>query len=185
MVTILRYMREFSQMILSAFRKRNQRALRKLNDEVLSAAATELSKPLFDLAVLSYALSKIVSKPRFLEREYEGRLRAIEGALADLVYISNDEDERISKSIQSAEKSITSLEKEDPRFIINMMTKAKLKMAATLYAQGMSLGVACEFSGQEKQEVLDYAGATMMFDRVKDEKDIKERMKLARKLIEE
>ena len=58
-------------------------------------------------------------------------------------------------------------------------------MAATLYAQGMSLGVASEMTGMEKQEILDYAGETMMFDRLKEEKPIAERMKFARKLIEE
>ena len=58
-------------------------------------------------------------------------------------------------------------------------------MAATFYAQGMSLGVASEMTGMEKQEILDYAGQTMMFDRLKDEKTIKERMRIARQLISE
>jgi hypothetical protein len=35
----------------------------------------------------------------------------------------------------------------------------------------------------EQQEILDYAGETMMFDRLKEEIDIKERMKRARKLL--
>ena len=56
-------------------------------------------------------------------------------------------------------------------------------MAATFYAQGMSLGVASEMTGIQKQEILDYAGQTMMFDRLKEEKTIKERMKIARQLI--
>lgn len=184
-MTILRYLREFSQSILTSFRKRNQRALRKINDDVLSAAATELDKNLFDLAVLSYALSKIVSKPRFLDREYDSRLRAIERALSDLLDMSNAPDEQVSRFVHAVEKSIGSLEKDDPRFITTIINKGKLKMAATLYAQGMSLGVASEMSNLEQQEVLDYAGETMMFDRIKDEKGIRERMKLARKFIEE
>ena len=81
------------------------------------------------------------------------------------------------------EKAVASLEQRDPRFVVDLVTKGKLKMAATLYAQGMSLGVASEMTGMEKQEILDYAGETMMFDRLKDEKPIAERMKFARKLI--
>jgi hypothetical protein len=49
----------------------------------------------------------------------------------------------------------------------------------------MSLGVASDMTGMEKQEILDYAGETMMFDRLKEENPIAERMKIARKLIEE
>jgi hypothetical protein len=58
-------------------------------------------------------------------------------------------------------------------------------MAATFYAQGMSLGVSSDMTGVEKQEILDYAGQTMMFDRMKEEKTIKERMKIAHQLISE
>ncbi|MBI5047018.1 hypothetical protein HZC07_04800, partial [Candidatus Micrarchaeota archaeon] len=56
-------------------------------------------------------------------------------------------------------------------------------MAATMYAQGLSLGVSSQTTGLEKQEILDYAGETMMFDRLKDVKDISERMKFARKML--
>jgi hypothetical protein len=38
-------------------------------------------------------------------------------------------------------------------------------------------------TGLDKQEILDYAGETMMFDRLKAEKGINERMKVARKFI--
>jgi trehalose-6-phosphate synthase len=47
----------------------------------------------------------------------------------------------------------------------------------------VSLGVAVEMTGLDKQEILDYAGGTMMFDRLKDEKGIEERMKAARKFL--
>ena len=81
------------------------------------------------------------------------------------------------------EKYIGRLEEKDPRFVVDLVTKGRLKMAATFYAQGMSLGVAAEMTGLDKQEIQDYAGETMMFDRLKDEKGIAERMKTARKLI--
>ncbi len=57
-------------------------------------------------------------------------------------------------------------------------------MAVTLYAQGMSLGIASDLTGIEKHEILDYAGETMMFDRFRDAVTILERMKVVRKLLE-
>ncbi len=81
------------------------------------------------------------------------------------------------------EQSIACLESKDPRFVTDLVTKGKLKMAATFYAQGMSLGISSEMTGLEKHEILDYAGETMMFDRLKEEKSIDDRMKMARKLL--
>ena len=67
--------------------------------------------------------------------------------------------------------------------MVSLVNKGKLKMAATFYAQGMSLGVAADLTGLEKQEILNYAGESMMFDRLKDEKSISERMKAARRFL--
>jgi hypothetical protein len=170
--------------VLAAFRKRDQRALRKLNDEVLRTTAIECDKVHFDLAVFSYVLSKVVSKPRYLAKDYDASLREIARVFQIIVdkldYAGEDELIVLFKDL---EKAISRLEAKDPRFILDLVTKGRLKMAATIYAQGVSLGVAVEMTGLDKQEILDYAGGTMMFDRLKDEKGIEERMKAARKFL--
>jgi hypothetical protein len=173
-------------LVLAAFRKRNQRRLRKLNDDILTGAATNFTPVYFNMAIFSYVLSKIVSKPRFLGREYETALHDIEHALERTAEaIESVPQEEILLTFSVLEKAIASLEQRDQRFVVDLVTKGKLKMAATFYAQGMSLGVASEMTGMEKQEILDYAGETMMFERLKEEKPISERMKFARKLIGE
>ena len=175
---------EFTPQILAAFKKRNQRRLRKLNERVLRASALEPTKANLSLAVFSYVLGKIVSKPRLLRREYEPRLRDIEVVLEKLVKKTEvAKEEELLSIFSELEKAITSLEEKDPRFLLSLVSKGKLKMAATFYAQGMSLGVASDMTGLEKQEILDYAGHTMMFDRVKEEKSVTERMKDARRLL--
>jgi hypothetical protein len=92
-------------------------------------------------------------------------------------------EEEMLAIFSELEKAIARLERRDPRFVVDLVTKGRLKMAATFYAQGMSLGIAAEMTGLEKQEILDYAGETMMFDRLRTEKGIAERMKAARKLL--
>ncbi|MDD5339802.1 MAG: hypothetical protein PHV13_00975 [Candidatus ainarchaeum sp.] len=179
-------LKELASSVLLAFRKHNQRRLRKLNDDILVEAAMNFTPVYFNMAIFSYVLAKIVSKPRFLGRDYEAALHEIENALqavSDTIDTATHEESLAAFSV--LEKSIASLEQRDPRFVVDLVTKGKLKMAATLYAQGMSLGVASDMTGMEKQEILDYAGETMMFDRMKEEKPIAERMKFARKLIEE
>jgi hypothetical protein len=171
--------------IASAFKKRDQRKLRKINDKVLKGAVLEFNKQIYDVAVLSYVLSKLVSKPRYMRRELEEKMTAIDRVIADNVKIVSkmNEEEWIS-AFQSIEDRINDLDSEDPRFIRDMMDKGRLKVAATLYAQGLSLGLASEMTGMNKQDIQEYAGKTMMFDRVKEEQSIQERMKNARKLLE-
>ncbi len=170
--------------ILSAFRKRNQRLLRKLNDDVLKATAMHCNLACFNLAVFSYVLSKIVSKPRFLRPEYKSGLIGIERVFERLTErLDSASEAELTQIFSELEAAIAHLEEKDARFVVDLVTKGKLKMAATFYAQGMSLGVAAEMTGLEKQEILDYAGETMMFDRLQAEKTINERMKIARKIL--
>lgn len=158
--------------------------MRKLNDAVLKETAMECDKTCFNLAVFSYVLSKIVSKPRFLRPEYRNGLESIANVFGRLVErLDAAEEPELLDIFGQLATTIDRLEEKDPRFVVDLVTKGKLKMAATFYAQGMSLGVAAEMTGLEKQEILDYAGETMMFDRLKSEKSIIERMKAARKFL--
>ena len=176
--------KEMAYSIVTAFQKRNQRKLRKLNDQILKEVSIEFSKSHYELAVISYILSKIVSKPRFLVKENDGKMVDIEKAMKKIAEcVDSCPPEEMQKRIDELYGTVKELERGDARFLIDLVSKGKLKVAATVYAQGISLGVASELTGMEKQEILDYAGKTMMFDRVKEEKTIHDRMKIARKLI--
>jgi hypothetical protein len=175
---------QLASKVLAAFRKQDQRALRKLNDEILRGTALDCDKVCFDLAVFSYVLSKVVSKPRYLGKSFEPHHREISRVFQLIVDKLDyaDEDELLAL-FSDLEEAIGRLEGKDPRFVVDLVTKGRLKMAATFYAQGMSLGIAAEMTGLDKQEILDYAGETMMFDRLKDEMPIADRIRTARKFL--
>ncbi len=170
--------------ILSAFQKRDSRKLRKLNDDLVKEAVIHFTKVMYEYAVLSYVLSKILSKPRFLTPQYAHTIDNISRRLNALSR-SRDADERTALiRIKEVKSAIHDLERRDERFVLDLMTKGNLKVAATLYAKGVSLGTASEMTGINKQEILDYAGKTMMFDRIKEEKTLEDRMKIVRRLTE-
>ena len=180
----LRPITSLASMIATAFKKRNQRKLRKLNDDVLRITSMDCSQVNFNMAVFSYVLSKIVSKPRYLSVECESAIKVMEKVLDRIVNrMDSATDEELLGLFDELEKAIGGLEQMDARFVTDLVTKGKMKMAATFYAQGISLGVSAEMTGLQKQEILEYAGETMMFDRLKEEKSIDERMKVARKLL--
>lgn len=169
--------------LYKAFKHRNQKRLRKLNDHILKSAVLSFKKELFDLAVYAYVLSKVVSKPRFLAKEYKSITDSIERALHNVVDLAYADLDKWNRGVALLEKEITALEKEDPRYVTTLIRKGRLKSAATMYAQGLSLSLCSELTGIEKQEILNYSGKTVMFERLREEKDIFERIKLARKMV--
>ncbi len=177
--------KNFKQMandVYEAFKNKDQRRMRKLNDEIMINASASSSPTYLKLSIFSYVLSKILSKPRFLEKSYSSKLDLIESHLKTLFSI-DEFDPRSDVTFAKLEFAIVDLEKKDKRFVTDLISKGKLKMAATIYAQGFSLSVASTKVGLEKQEILSYAGETMMFDRINEELGIMDRVKIARKFI--
>ena len=177
-------LRHFVKDILSGFGGRNQKKLRKLMDIILKETVIHFTKPTYELGVLSYILSKILSKPRFMKNENSAILKEIEYGLRDLSRnIDNFPEQQVLKMCEHLSNTILELEERDSRYLNSIVLKARLKSAATLYAQGVSLGVASDVTGIDKQDIQNYAGKTRMFDRVVGGMPITERMKLARKMI--
>ncbi|MCX6769715.1 MAG: hypothetical protein NT051_03475, partial [Candidatus Micrarchaeota archaeon] len=79
--------------------------------------------------------------------------------------------------------TIEKMDDEDRRFVKGILQKGRLKIASSLYAQGLSLGNAADVTGTDKRELLLYAGQTMMFDRVKETLTIQQRMKDLREIF--
>lgn len=180
MVSVL----EASKMILDAFRSKKQRKMRKATGAILRSAVLDFSEEIYHLAVYSYVLSKILSKPRFMGRIYNEKRREIESFLTQLVSLAEkNRKKEFFSTLKKLEQTVRDVETRDARYIKNMVEKGRLKTAATLYAQGLSLSRAMEITGVEKQEIMDYAGKTMMFDRIEEEKNLQKRLKKARRIL--
>lgn len=177
-------LRQICNLLLRYFRKRDEKKLRRLKNEILDEASLKSSKLYFELAVIAYVLSKITSKPRLTAPEYNKELKNIEKILQELVRaVGRANDTELLKIIKKIDSEIKSLERADRRYVRDLISKGRVKLAATMYAQGISLGAASELSGIEKQDIQDYAGNTMMFDRLKEEMKVRERIKKAKKML--
>ncbi len=175
-------LKELTNNVLDAFSKRNQKRMRKVNDQILEALMSSFSAEMFRLAVISYVLSKILAKPRFYGRAYREGMYRLEQVLQHMVRVSGSR-EKYSTALDNLEETVRGMESEDPRFVKSLMEKGRLKTAAILYAQGMSLSLASELTGVPKQDIMDYSGKTMMADRVMDTVSMKERIKSAKRIF--
>jgi hypothetical protein len=176
---------ETAVLIGSALRNHDVRAMRKINDRCIDETALKFQQPTYNYALVTYVLAKILSKPRYFKRgsakgalsSIDKLLRACEGAAKEADYAA---------LLAAQGKIIATMEKmddEDRRFVKGIMQKARLKIASTLYAQGLSLGNASDIAGADKREVLLYAGQTMMFDRLLEKKGMEERLKELREIF--
>jgi len=172
-------------LIASALHSRDVHAMRKINDRCIEETALKFSKHVFLFALISYVLSKVISKPRYhSEKNAKALLSQVRQLLLQCEAAAKKADYASLSALQG--KILSSIEKmdeEDRRFVKGLIAKGRLKIASVLYAKGLSLGSAAEMTGTDKRELLLYAGQTMMFDRLKERKTISERMKELRELF--
>lgn len=176
---------ETAVLIARALRESDVRAMRKINDRCISETAIKFSHHACLFALISYVLSKILAKPRYV------KLGASETHFASLqtMLLSCEQmaaSANYSDLLSCQGKILATIEKMDEvdrRFVKGILQKGRLKIASTLYAQGLSLGSAAEMTCTDKREVLLYAGQTMMFDRVREKKNITRRMKELREIF--
>jgi hypothetical protein len=176
---------ETAVIINRALSERDVRSMRKINDRCIDETAVKFGTHTYHYALISYVLSKVISKPRYYKQiRAKESLAKVSALLKQCEGFAKSAD--YSSLLSCQDKILTSIEKMDEtdrRFVKGIITKGKLKIASSLYAKGISLGSASEMTGTDKLELQLYAGQTMMFDRLREKKTIKDRMKDLREIF--
>jgi hypothetical protein len=165
-----------------AFISKNPKELRDITDTSTSKLAIEREKIYFSISLLSYILYKMIQKPR-----YSSATKFFGICVAELRNATDAaKQDRIKDSQTSIDKILTEVgkvEQVDRRFIHDVIEKGRTKIAALLYAQGLSLDSASALTGASSIEVLRYSGGTMMADRFGKTISSQERLKYARRIL--
>ena len=169
-----------------AFVKANPHELREITNDSVSNFAITQKKVWFSMALIAYVLSKIVQKPRYEKLASKGSKFAdsVSDSLQKAAaFCKLGKEMECQTELENVIQQIHSMEAYDPRFISDQVVKGKVKIAAMLYAQGLSLDMAASLTGAERNEVLNYTGKTMMPDRMGRTLSAKDRMAYARQLV--
>ena len=172
----------FEQIKKAIFSQDAQR-LKDISMECTSELALTQEKNFFYSALIAYALSKIMIKPRYGRYTpplYKRVAKELDIA-ANAVNTGHPVDAR--KALENALFAISELERIDRRFVNDVIEKGRTKVAAVLYAEGLSLDTAISLTGAQRNEVVDYSGKTMMAYRFGKTISVRERMKKARELF--
>ena len=178
-------MHEYSALfkeLYSAFSNKKFSKIRRIHERMVNLLIQNFSDNFFRLCLISYVLSKIISKPRFFSPRARENIKKIESILHELSSYPYP-SRKFNRSLAHLESTIISLEENDPRYIFDLFTKARIKVGATLYAKGISLGKVSKITSIPKEEILSYAGKTLMFDRVREERTMRDRVKMLKRII--
>ena len=172
--------------IQSQFRKKDVRNLKKVYHEIINDIVIDFNPFEFRLAIIVHMLTKFISKPRLWKRPgIAGLTRKIDSALSDFIFFSKKDNlTRMLSSLDKITYEINDLDAYDKKYVGTLMENTKVKIAATMYAKGVSLSVASENTGIPSQRILGYAGKTMMADRLMAGVSVKKRLSWLDEMIE-
>lgn len=167
--------------IRTAFQKYDIKNMREISKHCQKNIVID-EQLFFYMSLLSYTLSKLLQKSRYRAPKLYQKIiiRLNEG----VEFAKKSDEIFLLRTIDDMLKIITDFDARDRRYVINLIEKGRTKIAASLYAQGLSLSRVISITGAQKQEVLNYSGKTVMSDRVGKTIGAKERLKNAKEIIE-
>lgn len=175
----------YLEVLINAFANHDSFKLRKLSNELIEKAVLEDAKQFVDLALVSYALSKLVRKQHFLENPkwdefeksllYKLRTEVKKPTTAQLM------PEILSELMNEIKK----FDEEAGNYVDDVIKQARVKQGSRIYALGFSLAKAAEFTGVSKAELAEYVGITKIHERpFTQSMALKDRYNLAKKVLE-
>jgi hypothetical protein len=168
-----------------AFSAANPAALRELANAAIGTAALENDPLKAEIAVLTYALEKLLGKPHFQkERQWAAVMSGIARALSDAVgSAGRDDTEKVKKALAQIASRVSQIDAEYGHYLEDLVDKARVKQASTAYAFGLSLSQACILTGANKQELFSYIGYTRMHEETPPSASIRERVKSLKSML--
>jgi len=164
---------------IDALGKRDALALRTLSTDAISEAAFEGHRALILLGLVDYSLSKILSKVHYSDVEEKFYIKIKKLLLA----AKAGPKEKTIKNLHEVADMIIALDTKEGNYEDNVMDKAKIKKAAKLYGQGLSLRRASELTGADPVQVINYIGGSKIHE-FKGGGRNADRLKVARGIFE-
>ncbi|MFH1788585.1 MAG: hypothetical protein ABH834_04320 [Candidatus Altiarchaeota archaeon] len=154
--------------IMSAIETEDAMQLRQLSREFSEDAVTDQSRENIDLAMITYCLNKLFSKVHFKEN-----LAELKQTVAA---------ELSSGNFEAVLDEIKKFDQEFGAFEGTLVNKARIKVGARLYSNGLSLSQSASMTDVSVSDILAYVGATKTHEKIKP-MNVSERYSFAKKIL--
>jgi len=136
--------------------------LRELSNQTIHSASTYQDTGSITMAVIVYALSKLIEKKEDLKiKNWSHFIKKVDAQFSLAIKaLQDDKIDKYEKYMEMARRSITSTSLNIKPFIQEVIRKASINKASKIYEHGISLGQTAEILGISEWELSEYAGQT-------------------------
>ncbi|MEK6886818.1 MAG: hypothetical protein AABW88_03220 [Nanoarchaeota archaeon] len=166
---------------LSLIKTENFADLKELSNDVIHNASIYQDKDSIQIAVIVYALAKILEREKSRGKQISGNINAeIEKAINRLI---NGNEELYRKEINHVFKQIYENDEKLYMYIQNIIEKANIVKGMKVYEQGISIARVSEILGISQWDLMSLVGKTRIADEEGMTRDISKRLSFAKKLF--
>jgi hypothetical protein len=136
--------------------------LKNLSNHTIHSAAIYQDVDSISIAVIIYALSKIIERPKYsFYKEWPSFVKLVNSNFDEAIYTLEQEDSSsFRKSITNMRKTISKISGDLRKYIDEVFRKAEINKASRIYEHGISLGQTASILGLSLFELSEYAGRT-------------------------
>jgi len=160
--------------------KRNIDGMHALENQTLELTITADSKDYASFCIVMYGLRKMIAKPHIYSNPVWKKAQdIILNQLNDCSFsLKSNKIDEFRKTVTDIENEIRQKDKELGHYITQIIDDARIKLASSAYAYGLSASQASELFSIPKDQLMDFIGATKMPDEDPKYKSINERIHL-------
>ena len=162
---------------LAALAERDTSRLREISDHTVHNASIFQDKDSVTIAVVMYALSKLVDRMARVEPDVTTALEQAKAALESGDFAGYEQ------CIKSVVETIKGIDSKLNLYIQRVINEAEIKKGSRIYEHGISLAQTAELLGISQWELMRYLGQTMIADGFTEEVDVRTRLEHARRLF--
>jgi hypothetical protein len=160
-----------------AVHEKDSKTLREISDHTVHNASIYQDKDSITIAVVMYALSKIVERMARIEPDIERQLGQAKGAL------ERDDFEGYEGAVKDIVDTISGFDSKLNLYIQKVIDEAQIKKGSRLYEHGISMAQTAELLGVSQWELMKYLGNTKIADKFDDEIEVSQRLDHARQIF--
>ncbi len=164
---------------LASLEKEDYASLKEISDHTIHNASIFQDQDSLSIAVLVYALYKIISKvhEKNICETVKTSLHQAEENL------QNNNIEKYQEIIRTLFKIVAETDDRLHLYIQEVVDGAQIKKGSKLFEHGLSLARAAELLGISRWELMQYVGKTRLAEQIVGKIDVRDRVRFARRIF--
>ena len=172
--------------VKTSLQKKDYVRIKNLSNNIIHAASIEQSPDVISIAVITYALSKLIEREtyktyRAWPKFYRNYIAHIDHAITAL---EKNDIEKFREEIAAIRELIRNLSGKLQKYIKDVFRHAQINKASRIYEHGISMSKTAKILGISVWELAEYSGTTGIADvDLSITIPIKKRIKIAEKIF--